>query len=116
MLAVMKQSMQPVLFEYRDEHARKVCIAGSFNDWKPDGLDMIDMGQGKWAKNLLLAPGIYEYRLVVDGKWICDPRARNSAPNPFGELNSILQVTGHPVSANSSWSGKGCETVSRVHP
>lgn len=29
---------------------------------------MKEVGDGTWAANLLLKPGTYEYRLVVDGK------------------------------------------------
>ena len=45
-----------------------------------------------WVKELALPPGVYEYRLVVDGKWLPDPQAGETAPNPFGGLNSVLKV------------------------
>jgi hypothetical protein len=112
-VAPRKQSAQPVLFEYHDRGAHKVCIAGNFNDWKADGLEMVDLGNGKWAKNLLLPPGTYEYRLVVDGKWICDPSALKTVPNPFGELNSLLQVEDNPDTTSSSWSSRKRESTPR---
>lgn len=95
-LAVMKRPVQAVLIEYHDNGARKVCVAGSFNDWRPDGLDMINMGGGRWAKELLLPPGTYEYRLVVDGKWITDPAVEHTVPTPFGETNALLVVRQAP--------------------
>ena len=79
-------------FEFLDGTARKVCIAGSFNDWRPDATEMVPMGSGKWVRDLALAPGAYEYQLVVDREWRADPNARQSVPNPFGGLNSLLQV------------------------
>lgn len=97
-VAVMKRPAQPVLIEYHDGTARKVCIAGSFNDWRPDGLDMINLGSGKWAKELLLPPGTYEYRLVVDGEWKTDPSVQQTVPTPFGETNGLL-VVGQNVEA-----------------
>jgi 1,4-alpha-glucan branching enzyme len=79
-------------FEFTDPVARKVCLAGSFNDWRPDEIEMVPLGGGKWAKDLNLAPGAYEYRLIVDGKWMLDPNASRTVPNPFGESNSLLTV------------------------
>jgi len=31
---------------------------------------------GNWWKETSLAPGTYEYCLVVDGPWLPDPKAR----------------------------------------
>ena len=55
---------------------------------------MVSLGDGRWAKELVLPPGVYEYRLVVDGQWMPDPGATDSAPNPFGGMNSVLKVNG----------------------
>jgi 1,4-alpha-glucan branching enzyme len=87
-----RASKQVVHFEYEDAAARKVCIAGSFNDWHPTVSEMLNMGSGKWVKDLELASGTYEYRFVVDGKWITDPRCAHTVPNAFGETNSLLIV------------------------
>ena len=34
------------------------------------------------SKELALPPGTYEYRLVVDGEWIADPRANGNRAQP----------------------------------
>lgn len=83
---------QLVHFEYTDQAARNVYIAGSFNDWHPGTSEMINMGAGKWVKDLEIVPGTYEYRFVVDGKWVTDMRCAHTVPNPFGELNSLMIV------------------------
>ena len=72
--------------------ARSVCIAGTFNDWHPTVTEMIKLSDGQWAKELVLAPGVYEYLFVADAEWIPDPAAVQSAPNPFGGVNSVLRV------------------------
>jgi hypothetical protein len=54
---------------------------------------MIPMGRGKWAKELALPPGRYEYRFVIDGQWVDDPAANETVPNPFGGSNAVLVVT-----------------------
>ena len=83
---------QLVHFEYEDAVAHKVCIAGNFNDWHPSVSEMLEMGPGKWVKDLELPPGTYEYRFVVDGNWVTDHRCAHTVPNAFGELNSLFVV------------------------
>ena len=53
---------------------------------------MVLWGDGRWRKELVLPPGVYEYRLVVDGEWMTDPLGQATSPNPFGGLNSVLNV------------------------
>jgi 1,4-alpha-glucan branching enzyme len=87
---------QKVKIEYRNEKALAVSIAGTFNDWHPTATPMIALGAGRWAKELALPPGRYEYRLVVDGEWITDPASPEQAPNPHGSCNSVLVVGTKP--------------------
>ena len=86
-----------VRFELTNLSARKVCVAGNFNNWRPEATEMIPTGGGKWAKELRLQPGTYEYRFVVDGEWTTDPAASGTVPNPFGDLNSLLAVPPAPL-------------------
>lgn len=86
----------PVHFEFTHPTARSVCIAGSFNHWQPEAKPMHSTGNGHWVKESALPPGTYEYRLVVDGQWMPDPQARETVPNPFGGVNSVLKVAGAP--------------------
>jgi hypothetical protein len=81
-----------VRIEFTHATATRIGIAGTFNDWRPGATEMVPVGDGRWLKELILAPGVYEYRLVVDGEWMPDPRASETAPNPFGEMNSVLKV------------------------
>ena len=88
--ASRSRHLHSVRVEFTQMHARKVFIAGTFNDWQPSATPMISQGGGRWAQELTLAPGHYEYRFVVDGEWINDPAAKETVPNPFGGNNSIL--------------------------
>ena len=90
----------PVRFEYTHPTAHTVCIAGCFNNWKPEAKTLHSSGVGHWWKETSLAPGNYEYCFVVDGNWIPDPLARESVANPFGGRNSILKVTSSPEAAH----------------
>lgn len=83
-----------VHFEYIDPAAQSVCLAGTFNDWHPGSLPMSSSRPGVWEKDLELAPGTYEYLLVVDGYHRSDPRSAEKIENPFGGLNSVLKVHG----------------------
>lgn len=83
---------QKIRIEFQAEHAQHVSVAGTFNEWRPDATPMVPMGGGHWIKELLLVPGRYEYLLVVDGDWQCDPASAEQVPNPFGTYNSVLEV------------------------
>jgi len=91
---VGRYPVQPVHLEFTHPKACAVAIAGTFNDWRPEATPMVLLGDGRWCKDLVLPPGIYEYRLVVDGEWMPDPLGQATAPNPFGGLNSVLKVNG----------------------
>lgn len=83
---------RPVKLVYYNPGAREVLLAGTFNDWQPHRTPMLRNSGGVWGVELLLKPGNYEYRFVVDGEWRADPIATRSVANPFGGLNSLLTV------------------------
>ncbi len=86
-----------ITFTYQNAHAKKVLVAGTWNDWagdvehgallltkQPDGLT--------WTGSAVIQPGgRHMYKLVVDGSWILDPA------NPLtdalgGSDNSAIDV------------------------
>jgi 1,4-alpha-glucan branching enzyme len=109
-----RHASQSVRVEFTDPEAAAVAIAGTFNDWRPEATPMIALGAGRWLKELVLPPGIYEYLLVADGQWVPDPLAKETAPNPFGGVNSVVRLANgaHPPP------GKGASTKSgrRTNP
>lgn len=119
---------QCVRLELTHPTAAEVGIAGSFNDWHPNVTPMIRLSDGKWAKELALPPGRYEYRFVVDGEWVDDPAATELIPNPFGTPNAVLvvaasksTVAARPASASPATrqqapSPKSSTRVSRAAP
>ena len=90
----------PVRFEFTHPTATSVCVAGSFNRWQPEAKTLHSSGAGNWWKETALAPGTYEYCLIVDGHWMPDPLAPKTVPNPFGGRNSILEVAASPAAAH----------------
>jgi 1,4-alpha-glucan branching enzyme len=90
----------PVRFEFTSPTAKTVSLAGSFNHWQPEAKTLHSSGAGNWWKETALAPGSYEYCLVVDGQWMPDPRATESVANPYGGRNSVLHVASSPEAAH----------------
>jgi len=52
--------------------AEKVVLSGSFNNWSTNELVM-RREEGKFKIEISLDPGNWEYKFIVDGRWITDP-------------------------------------------
>lgn len=92
-----KQPTKPrvieVEFAIEAPEAQIVCLAGSFNQWSPDSLPLQrDCENCYWRIRLPLPPGRYEYKYVVDGRWIHDPKASENVANSCGSVNSVVEV------------------------
>ena len=88
-----EQKVGHVSLELVKPGAKRVCVAGSFNEWKPEKTPLVQIGSGRWVGDLAVKPGKHEYLFVVDGQWLPDPNAKESVQNPFGGRNSILMVS-----------------------
>src|SRR5215831_12772636 len=89
--AQQSDNRSQVEFKINAEGARSVCVAGTFNNWDPNKTPLKRNGNA-WQTRVALPKGRHEYRFVVDGKWMIDPAAKESAPNPYGERNSVVSV------------------------
>ncbi len=70
------------------QEAQKVILAGSFNNWNEKDYKMKRTATG-WELPYVLGAGNYEYKYIVDGKWITDPENPNT--NGRGVFkNSVL--------------------------
>ncbi len=82
-----------VTFVYQPENgARKVQLAGTFNNWDPSACAMARQKDGSFRKRLTLEPGEYRYKFFVDGQWIEDSQADSLVPNQFGTKDSLVKV------------------------
>ena len=72
-----------------DQPAKKVCIAGSFNDWEPVPMTK---RSGRFIRNVQVPAGRYEYKFIVDGKWCLDPDNNDRVRNELGTQNSVAVV------------------------
>lgn len=82
-----------VPFVVRIDGAKAVSITGEFTGWSEQGISLSRGSSGEWQTALTLAPGEYQYRLRIDGRWQDHPEAKKRVPNPFGTENCVLTVT-----------------------
>lgn len=83
-----------ITFWLEDGHAHKVAVAGSFSNWDEEPIPLQRTDNGSWKATVLLPPGRYEYRFLVDGQWRDDPRCDERVANSFGSANCVLNVPG----------------------
>ncbi len=76
----------------RAPDAKSVYVAGDFNDWKIDDKSMMKQEDGTWKLKVQLPAGRYRYRFVKDGEWIEDPSNANRAINPYGQMDSLIEI------------------------
>lgn len=89
----VRQTPEGVLFGIHAPGAGTVQLAGDFNNWSPESTPMTPNGRdGGFTALVRLDPGLYRYRLVVDGDWRHDPHNAFVESNPYGGLNSVVQV------------------------
>lgn len=85
--------MPSITLKLEAPEAQEVYVAGDFNNWQLDTASRMERHNGYWEKQLKLGAGKYHYRFVIDGKWISDTANPQQEVNPYGEMDSILDVT-----------------------
>jgi 1,4-alpha-glucan branching enzyme len=85
--------MKRVLFSLVARGAKDVTLVGDFTDWqaRPLIMDRMKPRSRTFAAAISLPPGRYEYKFIVDGEWVEDPKAE-SVPNEFGTRNSVVTI------------------------
>ncbi len=98
-LLVKRSPVIPVLITFNPLGRRysMIRIAGQMNDWNPDKNPMQFNGT-IWETKIMMTPGNYQYKLVVDDEWISDPVNPDTVSNGIGGYNSLLRV-GNMMSA-----------------
>jgi hypothetical protein len=80
-----------VRFSIEARGARQVALAGDFNQWDQKCCCKLKK-DGCWERTLLLPPGVYEYKYLIDGQWHMDPNNEQVCINCFGTRNNVLVV------------------------
>lgn len=79
-------------FKLSAPQAKRVSLAGSFNNWDVNALTTKKDTRGNWTFKVNLKPGKYEYKFFVDGSWLMDPKCKLNAYNSFGSQNSVIEI------------------------
>lgn len=82
---------KPVNFYCDSRLAKVVQIEGDFSGWVP--LAMQRRVDGWWFLQVPLTHGHHQYRFLVDGQSLLDPRAAGVGRNKAGEKVSIVAVS-----------------------
>lgn len=82
-----------VTFAIDAPNAKDIYVVGDFNHWKiTDDHRLSLIVDGRWEKRLILPPGKYVYKFIVDGEWLVDSRNAEREPNTFGTFNSVIKL------------------------
>ncbi|HSW46912.1 MAG TPA: AAA family ATPase, partial [Phycisphaerae bacterium] len=87
-----RATAEGVMFVAEAPGASQVHLAGDFNNWSGTATPMQRLEDGAFQALLPLGPGRYGYRYVIDGRWIHDSHNNMVQLNPFGEMNSVVEV------------------------
>ncbi|MDH3875235.1 MAG: isoamylase early set domain-containing protein [Desulfobacteraceae bacterium] len=82
-----------VTFSLENADANEVFLIGDFNEWNPKIHPMKSDANGTWIRDVIIPPGKYEYKFMVDGQWKEDPQNEQLSLNCFGTYNNIINIT-----------------------
>jgi chromosome partitioning protein len=86
------KELMAATFSINAPEAKSVYVTGDFSNWTVDESLRMSKDNGKWNIAVPLKKGRYHYRFIVDGKWQEDPNNPYQEKNPFGELDSLIEI------------------------
>ena len=87
-----KPKRRRFIFSLHSPEAKKVVLMGDFNQWNPKTHIMKKDEDGVWRKIVMVYPGRYEYKFLIDGEWRLDPQNEHYCLNSFGSQNNVLVI------------------------
>jgi len=88
-----KIKRRKVTFSFESVDAKEVILMGDFNNWNAKKHPMKSNGNGMWKKSLVIPPGRYEYKFLVDRQWKEDPHNDQTCLNCFGTCNNVINMS-----------------------
>lgn len=70
---------------------KTVRVAGDFNKWNPDALELTKSEKNLWTAILPLPPGVYQYLYYIDGQTMLDPMNPETAMHAGAKV-SVMTV------------------------
>jgi hypothetical protein len=89
---VMGGSNDAVSFSWNGR-AQQVEVTGTFNDWRTPGVPLQKYQDEFHMVELMLPPGIHQYKYIIDGRWShseCAPVVKIGMHN----VNNVVLVKG----------------------
>ncbi len=86
-----------VAFRVWAPSAGQVRVAGDFNGWDENATPLVAEGNGNWSTDVSGAAAGQRYKLVIDGRWKIDPRARD-VTNSVGD--GVIVSSDYPWQVN----------------
>ena len=78
-----------VTFTLDAPEANRVELVGAFDGWDERRIDMDRAQDGRWICTLMVRPGSYLFRYLIDGdRWIVDESAHGTQISQDGTLKS----------------------------
>ncbi len=87
--AIVNNTHAVFIYYTGQNHIGSAQIAGDFNSWNPE--DMIRLGSFNFFYFPLNAEATarLDYKFIVDGNWILDPRNPHTVPGGFGDNSEL---------------------------
>jgi 1,4-alpha-glucan branching enzyme len=79
-----------ILFSIAAPNADVVELAADFSGWTPIPMRKDKKEPGMWKLEVVLEPGVYEYKFIVDGAWMPDPDNFDTVDDNCGGVNSLV--------------------------
>jgi len=91
-MARISKAAKTAEFKLYAPQAKRVSLAGSFNNWDTKSLPAKKDSKGNWIAKANLKSGRHEYKFFMDGSWINDPNCSQLVSNSFGSQNCTIEV------------------------
>ncbi len=86
-----------VIFRVKGKKIKRISIAGDFNGWNRQDC-LLSNKENVWEKKLLLSPGKYLYKFIVDGdKEVISSRTEYSVNDPSKGVCSVLVISNNAL-------------------
>ncbi|MEM4134459.1 MAG: alpha-amylase family glycosyl hydrolase [Candidatus Micrarchaeia archaeon] len=79
------------VFDPKGKSYKSVKIKGQFNSWNSNA-NVFVWENNVWKTQIIAQPGVYEYKLILDGFECLDPNNPDSVSNNIGGFNSVLKI------------------------
>ena len=87
-----KAKRRRVMLSLESPNAKEVSLMVDFNKWNANTHPMKRDESGIWKKIVMLPPGKYEYKFLVNAQWQNDPGNHQTCMNCFSTHNNVIVV------------------------